>query len=145
MGVPVDHNFRHRKVAVGGRAVGQAPQVRSAPIARGFDSRMCLRDLCGILHIRIRVLYLLNRSFHAVSRRTVLPGSSRCYDIRDLSCRYTRYSIEIGQNPRYCHCDHCAIFLRFSAQICAKRIVRIYTLTSNKTVFSEPNVTGLGI
>ena len=48
--------------------------MRSAPFARGFDSRMCLGDIGGILHIRIRVLYLLNRSFHAHSRRTVLPG-----------------------------------------------------------------------
>ena len=41
VGIPQFHNFRNRKDAVGGRAVGQAPQVRFAPIARGFDRRRC--------------------------------------------------------------------------------------------------------
>ena len=82
VGIPRLHNFRHRKVAVGGRAVGQAPQVRSALIARGLYCRMWPRDLGELLKITFQYLTLHIVHLGVVSRRT----------------QFSRYSIPYTRN-----------------------------------------------
>ena len=71
VGRPRLPNFHHRKVAVGGRAVGQAPQVRSAPIARGLYWRRGPRDIGELPQNHISVL---NPRYHAFG--CCLPSNS---------------------------------------------------------------------
>ena len=74
MGVPVDHNFRHRKVAVGGRAVGQAPQVGSAPTVLQGDYIVECGVKTSVNFLKITFQYLTLDIMHlgVVSRRILI-------------------------------------------------------------------------
>ena len=74
VGIPRLHNFRHRKVAVGGRAVGQAPQVGSAPLQGDYIVECGVKTSVNFLKITFQYLTLDIMHLGVVSRRTVLPA-----------------------------------------------------------------------
>ena len=147
VGRPRFHNFHHRKVAVGGRAVGQAPQVRSAPIAR----RRRRQDLVSVNFLKITFQYLtldiMHLGYpvetHQHTAHAVLPVEGRYFSLlkTDLLRKTTTTMHTPGSllllccSPPASSCFFAAPLLLLccsspACSFCARRLYRVHFISA---------------